>query len=219
MRRLRAFPLDEVLFAQAMPGFLLCVGWAVMYEIYHEEGSYYTTLMQEIVGGEGLLPYFLVSALLLAFPVGLVIDTVREVVGERWLGVPRGRTGPRSAPSSLQLTLLPLVPLESAEDRYALYRRARAGLLTPAKACGNTALVLLTLLVWFVVKIVLMQGWHVFSPAFLVGTPVIGMGIVVTLFVRYAVGLAEYRHLVHDALASVSVGATAIRTASMPPIP
>jgi len=51
MRRLRTFLVDELLLAQAVPGLLLCVGWAVMYEIYHEDGSFYTTLMQEILGG------------------------------------------------------------------------------------------------------------------------------------------------------------------------
>ena len=66
MRRLRPFPLEDLLLAQAVPGFLLAVGWTVMYEIYHEDGSYYTTLMQEILGGDGLYTDFLISAVLMA---------------------------------------------------------------------------------------------------------------------------------------------------------
>jgi len=92
MRRLRAFLMDELLLAQAVPGFVLCVGWAVMYEIYHEDGSFYTTLMQEILDGDGLFPYFLVSAILMAFPVGLVTDTVRESVPAAKLTVPLAAT-------------------------------------------------------------------------------------------------------------------------------
>jgi len=202
MRRFRAFPVDELFLAQAVPGFLLCVGWAVMYEIYHEDGSYYTTLMQEILGGDGLFPYFLLSALLMAFPVGLVIDTVREVVAERWLGVPRTRAARETEPSPLQAMLQPVLPLDGFDQRYAVYRHARATLLTPAKASGNVALVLLALLVWFVVKVVRMRAWHVFSLAFIIGTPLIGMGIFVTLVIRYAAGLAEYRRLLHDAVAT-----------------
>lgn len=202
MRRLRAFLVDEVLFAQAVPGFLLCAGWAVMYEIYHEDGSYYTTLMQEIVGGEGLFPYFIVSALLMAFPVGMAIDSVREVVGERWLRLPRRRAARSTGSSSLQVLVDPPLPLHRFDERYALYRHARAALLTPAKAAGNLALVLVTLLVWFGIKIVHMQGWLVFSMTFIVGTPVIGALIVFTLFVRYATGLAEYRRVLQDAFAA-----------------
>ncbi len=209
MRRLRVFVLDELLLAQAVPGFVLCVGWAVMYEIYHEDGSYYTTLMQEILGGEGLFPYFLISAILMAFPVGLVMDTVREIVLERWLKMPRPGAARDATPSLLQMVLQPLLPLDRFDDRYALYRHARAALLTPAKAAGNMALVLFTLLVWFAVKIVRMRGWHVFSWAFIVGTPLIGMGIVVTLVIRYAAGLTEYRRLIRDAMAGVSASAPA----------
>jgi len=196
MRRLRAFLMDELLLAQVVPGFLLCAGWAVMYEIYHEDGSYYTTLMQEILGGEGLFPYFLVSALLMAFPVGLAIDTVREVVGERWLGLPRTRFGCDVPSSSLQLILQPFLPVHRLEERYALYRVARASLLIPAKAAGNVALVLLTLLVWFVVKIVRMQGWHVFSWLFILATPIFGLAIVVALCIRYETGLFQFSCLV-----------------------
>ncbi len=209
MRRLRAFLVDEVLLAQAVPGFLLCVGWAVMYEIYHEDGSYYTTLMQEILGGDGLFPYFLVSALLMAFPTGVAIDSVREVVGERWLRLPRTRAGRGTAPSPLQIVLQPLLPLDRFDERYALYRHARAALLTPAKAAGNVALVLLTLLVWFAIKIVRMQGWLVFSMTFIIGTPLVGILICATLFIRYTTGLAEYRRLIHDAFAAPRADAPA----------
>jgi hypothetical protein len=217
MRRLRAFLVDELLLAQAVPGFVLCVGWAVMYEIYHEDGSFYTTLMQEILGGDGLFPYFLVSAILMAFPVGLVMDTVREIVLERWLKMPRPGAACRVDLSPLQVMLQPLLPLDRFDDRYALYRHARTALLTPAKASGNMALVLVTLLVWFVVKIVRMQGWHIFSLAFIIGTPVIGLGIVATLVIRYAAGLAEYRRLIQDVLATTSANVSATPTENTPP--
>ena len=218
MRRFRAFLVDELLLAQATPGFLFCAGWAVMYEIYHEDGSFYTTLMQEILGGDGLFPYFLVSAILMAFPVGLVMDTVREVVVECWLKIPRPGMAERvKEPSPLEVMLQPLLPLNRFDERYALYRHARATLLTPAKASGNMALVLLTLLVWFVVKIVRMSGWHVYSWAFIIGTPVIGMGIVATLFIRYAAGVAEYRRLIQDAMAPASANASAPSLENTPP--
>jgi hypothetical protein len=193
MRRFRAFLLDELLLAQAVPGFVLCVGWAVMYEIYHEDGSYYTTLMQEILGGDGLYTDFLISAVLMAFPVGLVIDALREVLAERWLGIPRARAARRTTLPHLPTVLQALLPSDAPETRYALYRHARATLLTPARTSGNLAVVLLVLLVWFVVKIVHMQGWHVFSLAFIIGTPLIGLGIFIALYVRYAAGLVEFR--------------------------
>jgi hypothetical protein len=193
MRRFRAFLLDELLLAQAVPGFVLCVGWAVMYEIYHEDGSYYTTLMQEILGGDGLYTDFLISAVLMAFPVGLVVDAVREVLAERWLGIPRARAARRTTSPHLPTLFQALLPPDTPETRYALYRHARATLLTPAKTSGNLAVVLLALLVWFVVKIVRMQGWHVFSLTFIIGTPVIGLGIFIALYVRYAAGLVEFR--------------------------
>lgn len=218
MRRLRAFFMDEILLAQAVPGFVFCAGWAVMYEIYHEDGSYYTTLMQEILGGEGLFPYFLASAILMAVPVGLVMDTVREIVFERWLKVPRPGAARAAEPSPLQSVLQPLLPLDRFDDRYGLYRHARAALLTPAKASGNMAIVLFILLVWFVVKIVRMQGWHVFSWAFIVGTPLIGMGIVATLVIRYAAGVAEYRRLIRDVMAAVGAGASDAPAEGVPPV-
>lgn len=215
MRRLRAFPLDELLLAQAVPGFVLCVGWAVMYEIYHEDGSFYTTLMQEILSGDGLFPYFLISAVVMAFPVGMVMDTVREVVLERWLRAPRRGAAAEVFP--LKALLQPLLPLDRFEDRYALYRHARAALLVPAKASGNMAVVLVILLVWFAVKIVRMSGWHVFSLAFIIGTPVIGMGIVATLAVRYASGLAEYRRLIQEATAAPGGDAPVAPKGDTPP--
>jgi hypothetical protein len=193
MRRFRAWAADEFLVAQAVPGFLMCVGWTVMYEIYHEDGSYYTTLLQEILSGEDLFSSFLVSALLMAFPVGLVIDAVREVVVERWLGVPRARIRRTPKPFALQAALQPLSSIPGFEDRYLAYRHARAALLTPAKAAGNLGLVLLVFLVWFAVKIVHMQGWHVFSLPFIIGTPAIGLGIFSALWARYVAGLAEFR--------------------------
>lgn len=218
MRRLRAFFMDEILLAQAAPGFVLCAGWAVMYEIYHEDGSYYTTLMQEILGGEGLFPYFLASAILMAVPVGLVMDAVREIVFERWLKMPRPGAARAAEPSPLQAVLQPLLPLDRFDDRYGLYRHARAALLTPAKASGNMAIVLFILLIWFVVKIVRMQGWHIFSWAFIVGTPLIGMGIVAALVIRYAAGLAEYRRLIRDVMAAVSTGASDAPGEGVPPV-
>jgi hypothetical protein len=201
MQRLKVFLWDELVLVQAVPGFLMCVGWTVMYEIYHEDGSFYTTLMQEILGGEGLFPYFLISAALMAFPVGLILDTVREVVGERWCGIPRARTGREAQPSPVHAWLRSLLPLGRFEDRYALYRHARAALLTPAKASGNLALVLLILLIWFGVKIVRMQGWHIFSLAFIVGTPIVGLVLVVALSVRYAAGLDEFQRLLGQVFA------------------
>ncbi len=218
MRRLRAYFMDEILLVQAVPGFVLCAGWSVMYEIYHEDGSYYTTLMQEIVGGDGLFPYFLASAILMAFPVGLVMDTVREIVFERWLKLPRPGAARAARPSPLQAVLQPVLPLDRFDDRYALYRHARAALLTPAKASGNMALVLFTLLVWFVVKIVRMQGWHIFSWAFIIGTPLIGLGIVATLLVRYIAGVAEYRRLIRDTMATIRAGAPDVPVEGVPPL-
>ncbi len=211
MRRLRAFPLEELLLAQAVPGFLLAVGWTVMYEIYHEEGSYYTTLIQEILGTEGFFPYFLVMAVLMAFPLGLVIDSVRHVVGELWLGIPRLSGGARIAgrdadrggrvPASPWQWLEQFAPLpESFPDRFALYRHAWATLLTPAKAAGNLAVVLLVLGTWFLVRIVRMGGWNVFSPAFVIGTPLAGSVVVLALLRRYTTGLVEFHRRVHESI-------------------
>jgi hypothetical protein len=200
MRRLRAFSLADLVLAQAVPGFFFCVGWTVMYEIYHEDGSYYTTLMQEILGEEGLFPYFLVSALLMAFPVGMIIDTVREIVGERWLRIPRARSGRGVARSPLSWVGGLALPPDRLSERYLLYGHAWATLLTPAKTAGNLAVVLLIFLVWFVVKIVRMQGWHIFSLFFIVGTPVVGLGIVATLVLRYAAGFREFYRVVQDSI-------------------
>lgn len=200
MRRLRAFPVEELLIAQLVPGFLFAVGWTVMYEIYQEEGSYYTTLMQEILGSEGLFPYFLIMAALMAFPVGVLVDSVRHVVGEVWLGLPRLRPRRRAPASPLQW-IEQLGPLpEDFEERYTLYRHAWATLLTPAKAAGNLAVVLLVLEIWFIVKIIRMGGWHVFSLAFIIGTPLVGLGLVLALLTRYLTGLGEFHRRVQESI-------------------
>jgi hypothetical protein len=185
-RRFRSFPLEDLLLAQLPAGFLLAAGWTVMYEVYHEEGSYYSTLMQEILSTEGLFPYFVVSAILMAVPLGLVLDAVRQVVGEMWLGL-AGRSGEPA------LDWLHANPAEAdALTRYVLYRHARATALTPARAAGNLGLVLLIFLLWFVVKIVRIQGWTVFSLAFIVGTPLVGLVLITVLLVRYVHGLREF---------------------------
>jgi len=200
MRRLRSFPVEDLLLTQVVPGFLLAMAWTALYEIYHEEGSYYTTLMQEILGGEGLFPYFLISAVLMAFPVGLVLDSVRHVVGEVWLGLPRIHPGRRAPASPLhwieQLGALP----EDFEKRYVLYRHAWGTLLIPAKAAGNMAMVLLVLTIWSVVKIVRMGGWHVFSLVFVIGTPIVGLGLAAALLIRYATGVAEFHRRVQESI-------------------
>jgi predicted membrane chloride channel (bestrophin family) len=88
--------------------------------------------------------------------------------------------------------------------------------LTPARTCGNLAVVLLVFLVWFVVKIVRMKGWHVFSPVFIVGTPVIGLGILIALYVRYAAGLAEFQRFA-EAVTPAQRPAEAAPSAFTPP--
>jgi hypothetical protein len=181
IRRLRVFPLEELFVAQAIPGFVLAVGWSVMYEVYHEEGSYYISLLQEIVGTEGLFSSFLVSALLMAFPLGIVVDSVRHVVGELWLRLPERRSCgcPPDGPA-----LLGGAPAGPA-DRYLAYRHLRAVTLTPAKAAGNLAVVFVILILWFVVKMYRIQGWHVYSWVFIVGAPLVGLFVVATLLIRY----------------------------------
>jgi hypothetical protein len=200
MRRLRFFPVEDLILTQFIPGFFFAMVWTAMYEIYHEDGSYYTTLLQEIVGEEGLFPYFLISAVLMAFPIGMVVDSVRYVVGEMWLGLPRIHPGRRATASSLggieRLSMLP----EGFERRYILYHHARATLLTPAKAAGNMALILLVLTIWSLVKIVRMGGWHVFSAVFVIGTPLVGLGLVLGLLIRYARGLAEFHGQVQESI-------------------
>ena len=200
MRRLRTFPLEDLLLAQAMPGFLLAVAWTAMYEIYHEDGSYYTTLFQEILASEDLLPYFLISAVLMAFPVGMVVDAVRHVLGEVWLGLPRIHHARRAPASPLHwienLTTLP----EDFDRRYVLYRHAWVTLFTPAKTAGNLALVLLVLTIWFVVKIIRMRGWLVFSLAFIIGTPLVGLGLALALLARYATGVGEFHRRVQESI-------------------
>jgi len=180
-RRLRVFPLEELFVAQAIPGLLLAVGWTVMYEVYHEDGAFYTSLLQEILGTEGLFPHFVISAILMAFPLGMVLDSVRHVLGEVWLRLPeRCCCGSAAAP----LAILGKEPA-SPTDRYLLYRHLRAIMLTPAKAAGNLAVVFAIFIVWFVVKMYRMQAWHVFSRTFLVGTPLVGLAIMVILLARY----------------------------------
>ena len=192
MRRFQSFLFEDLLLTQAIPGFVLAVAWTVLYEIYHEDGSFYTTLMQEILESDGFFPYFLIMAVLLAVPVGLVVDSVRHVVGEVWLGVPRIRPGTR-APASPPCWIERASALpEDLEKRYVFYRHAWVTLFTPAKAAGNLALVLLVLMVWSVVKIVRMGGWRVFSPAFLIGMPLVALGLVLALLIRYATGVAEF---------------------------
>jgi len=195
MRTPRAYPLEDVLVTVFPPGFLLAVLWTVMYEIYSEEGSFYTSLMQEIIGTEGLFPYFVVLAVLMALPVGMVIDGLRQVLSE-------GRLLPRlperrgaGLPSPLGwVAPLGILPPDFA-GRYAFYRHARGTLLVPARAAGNLALVLLILVVWFVVKVVRMRGWHTFSWLFLAGTPIVGLGIVWVLLRRHADGIREFHAL------------------------
>lgn len=202
MRRFRPFPVEDLLLSQVIPGFLFAVAWTVLYEIYHEDGSYYTTLMQEILGSEGLFPYFLISAVLMAFPLGMVVDSVRHVVGEVWLGLPRLPCLQRGrAPASpLQwIEHLGALP-EDFEKRYVLYRHAWGTLFTPAKAAGNLALVLLTLTIWSVIKIVRMGGWRVFSLAFVIGTPLVGLALVAICLIRYAKGVTEFHRRVQESI-------------------
>jgi len=200
MRRLRPFPVEDLLLTQVIPGFLLAVAWTAMYEIYHEDGSYYTTLMQEIFAEEGLFPYFLVSAVLMAFPAGMVVDSLRHVVGEMWLGLPRIHPGRRAPASPLHwIELLVGLP-EDFEKRYLLYRHAWGTLLVPAKAAGNMALVLLVLTIWSVVKIIRMGGWRVFSVVFVLGTPMVGLGLVAALLIRYTTGVAEFHRRVQGSI-------------------
>jgi len=198
MRPSRAYPLEDLLVTVFPPGFLMSVLWTVMYEIYNEDGSYYTSLMQEIIGTEGLFPYFVVLAVLMAIPVGLVIDGLRQVLAERrivqrWAN--RTRDG---SPSPLGwLSAHGILPPDFA-DRYTLYRHARATLLVPARAAGNLALVVFILSVWFVVKIIRMRGWHLYSWAFIVGTPIVGALIVCFLIRRHAAGICEFHQYLRD---------------------
>jgi len=218
MRRLRVFPVEDLLLSQWIPGFVLAVAWTVMYEVYHEEGSYYTTLMQEILGTEGLFPYFVIMAVLMAFPVGTIVDSVRHVVGELWLGLPRMRRGWRAPASPLQwIEHLEDLPADF-ERRYVLYRHTWATLLAPAKAAGNMALVLLVLLIWFVVKVLRMGGWRVFSLAFIIGTPLVGLGLLLALLLRYTAGVAEFHRRTQESIfPSEHVPSTGAATEPLPP--
>jgi hypothetical protein len=192
MRRRGAFPLEEILLAQWAPGFVFGLGWTAMYEIYHEEGSYFTTLLQEILGAEGMFPYFLLLVVLLSFPVGMIVDALRHVAGEIWLGLPRGRKGKEAAAARESgLAHVPL-PGEDFDTRFLLYRHACATVLTPAKAAGNLALVLLVLGMWSVVKIVQMGSFRVFSATFVIGVPFLGLVVVAGLVVRYVAGVEAF---------------------------
>jgi hypothetical protein len=184
--------LEELLIAYAIPGFLFCVGWTVMYEIYHEDGSFYTTLLQEILGEEGFFPLFLISAILMAFPVGLILDALRGLLDT--LGLLR-TTGVPPERRSLHAALLQSTPVPATvRERYLLLQFAQSVLITPAKAAGNLAIVLAIFLIWFVIKIIRIEGWHTFSLAFIIGTPVVGCVLIVALVARYRAGVAEFRH-------------------------
>ena len=199
MRRLRPCPLEDLLLTQAIPGFFLAIAWTAMYEVYHDEGSYYTTLLQEVLGEEGLFPYFLISAVLMAFPVGAVVDSLRYVIGEIWLGRSHFHSGRAPASPMDWLEQPGTLPVDF-EKRYMLYRHAWATLLTPAKTAGNMALVLLVLTLWSLVKIVRMGGWHVFSVVFVIGTPIMGLGLTAALLVRYTSGVAEFQRRVQESI-------------------
>lgn len=217
MRPPRAYPLEDLLVTVFPPGFLMSVLWTVMYEIYNEDGSYYTSLMQEIVGTEGLFPYFVVLAVLMAIPVGLVVDSLRQVLAERrvvrrWADCTRD-----CSPSPLGwLSAHGSVPPDFA-DRYALYRHGRATLLVPARAAGNLALVIFVLSVWFVVKIIRMRGWTLFSWAFIVGTPIVGVVIAWLLLRRHAAGIREFHQYLRDALVPPQPPAPEVKPEPSPP--
>jgi hypothetical protein len=192
---------QDLLLAQAVPGFLLSVGWTVMYEVYHEEGSFYTTLLQEILGSEGFFPYFLISALLMALPVGMVLDAVRQTLAERALRWPGREPGVRrSLPSPLHWMQQADPAAADAVERLPLYRHAWSILFVPAKAAGNLALVLAIFLVWFVAKVVYTSAWHVFSWAFILGVPIVGLGILWALLARHAAGLREFHRLTTEVI-------------------
>jgi hypothetical protein len=217
MRLPRAYPIEDLLVTVFPPGFLLSVLWTVMYEIYNEDGSYYTSLMQEIIGTEGLFPYFVVLAALMAIPVGMVIDSLRQVLAERrvirrWTDrTPDGSPSPPSWPSAHALLA------GGFADRYALYRHGRATLLVPARAAGNLALVILVLSVWFVVKIIRMRGWHLFSWAFIVGTPIAGLLITWLLLRCHAAGIREFHQYLREPLAPPQPPAPEVTPEPSPP--
>lgn len=200
MRRPRLFPLEDVLLAQLVPGFLFVIGWTTMYEVYHEEGSYFTTLIQEILGSEGLFPFFLILAVLMSFPVGIAVDAVRHVVGEVWLELPRTASGKRRPSTFLEWMEGSGAALKEIEQRFNLYRHAEVTLLTPARTAGNLALVVSALTVWSSVKILHMGGVSVFSAVFVIGVPLVGLGLSLVLLVRYVTGLGEFHREVHGSL-------------------
>jgi MYXO-CTERM domain-containing protein len=201
MRPFGWLAMQDLLLAQAVPGFLLSVGWTVMYEVYHEEGSFYTTLLQEILGSEGFFLYFVISALLMAVPVGMVLDAIRQALAERALRWPcREPGGCRPLPSPLSWMQQVDPAAAAAEERFSLYRHAWSVLFVPAKAAGNLALVLAIFLVWFVAKVVHTSAWHVFSWTFILGVPLVGLGTLWALRRRHAAGLDEFHRLTTEAI-------------------
>jgi len=185
--------IEDLLVAYAIPGFLFCAGWTVMYEVYHEDGSYYSTLLQEILNEEGFFPLFLLSAMLMSLPVGFVVDAIRGMLDN--LGLLRRVQIPQER-RSLHAALVQSMPVPTTfRDRYLLLQFAQSTLLTPAKAAGNLAIVLGIFVAWFVVKIVRIEGWHAFSLAFIIGTPVVGCLLILALVRRYRLGVAEFRQV------------------------
>jgi hypothetical protein len=61
-------------------------------------------------------------------------------------------------------------------------------------------MVLLVLTIWSVVKIVRMGGWRVFSLVFVIGTPIVGLGLAAALLIRYATGVAEFHRRVQESI-------------------
>jgi len=216
MPRPRAYPLEDLLVTVFPAGFLMSVIWTVMYEIPNEDGSF-TSLLDEIIGTEGLFPSFVVLAVLMAIPVGLVIDGLRQVLAERRVV---GRWADRTrdgSPSPLGwLSAHRIVPPDFA-DRYALYRHGRATLLVPARAAGNLALVIFVLSVWFVVKIIRMRGWHLYSWAFIIGTPIVGLAIAGLLLRRHTAGIREFHQYLREALAPPQLPAPEVTPEPSPP--
>ncbi len=185
--------IEDLLVAYAIPGFLFCAGWTVMYEVYHEDGSYYSTLLQEILNEEGFFPLFIFSAMLMSLPVGFVLDAIRGILDN--LGLLRRVQTPQER-RSLHAALMQSMPIPSTfRDRYMLLQFAQSSLLIPARAAGNLAIVLAIFVVWFIVKIIRIEGWHVFSVAFIVGTPIVGCLLVLALVRRYRLGVAEFRQV------------------------
>jgi galactitol-specific phosphotransferase system IIC component len=60
--------------------------------------------------------------------------------------------------------------------------------------------VLVLLGIWFVVKMVRMGSFRAFSAAFVIGTPLVGLGIIIVLLVRYKTGIAEFQRRTHESI-------------------